>query len=329
MSIKSRNMHLKISITVILIGILVLNTNFESLYKSLKLVSIGTLIMCIVLSQIGILSNAFKWKIILPKYRVLKLYSLNLIGQYYSTVLPGQLVGAGIKAYMLGKEDGKIEEVAATVVIDKLTGLIGIFVVSTVGVLFSQDILEEMWTYIFIGINFLMFISIILIRNSHIYQLVIRIAKKIEVKSSKFGKISEILVKLIESWRTISMDIPKVLRSILLGVFYQLIVVTTIYIFSIEINAQINYIDLCWILSMVSFAMYLPITVAGIGVREGTMVGLLGTMGVNNDKALSLSLLLLVIQLCTAGLGAIANILWKNNLNIDTEDRESRMLNEL
>ena len=73
-------------------------------------------------------------------------------------------------------------------------------------------------------------------------------------------------------------------------------------------NLSISFIDWCWIWAILSLVLFLPITVAGLGLREGTLVGILGTFGVKPEIALALSFSLLGLQVALAILGGLIEL---------------------
>ena len=70
-------------------------------------------------------------------------------------------------------------------------------------------------------------------------------------------------------------------------------------------NINIAMIDWCWILGLLSIALFLPITIGGIGVREGTLVGIMGSMGIAQEKALALSFVIFGTQIIVSLIGGV------------------------
>ena len=68
---------------------------------------------------------------------------------------------------------------------------------------------------------------------------------------------------------------------------------------------------LCWftITGILSFILLVPISWAGIGLREGTLISLLGLLGVPATDAFILSILLLCLTLFGALVGCLISIL--------------------
>jgi uncharacterized membrane protein YbhN (UPF0104 family) len=71
------------------------------------------------------------------------------------------------------------------------------------------------------------------------------------------------------------------------------------------IGVQVSYLTLLWIVAVVSLLQSLPISIAGLGVREGAYIFLLSQVGVPTSLALGVSLLVFVVQVALASIGGI------------------------
>ena len=63
---------------------------------------------------------------------------------------------------------------------------------------------------------------------------------------------------------------------------------------ALKMGIVINFVDWCWIVAILSLALFLPISIGGIGVREASLVGTLGLFGVTTERALAFSFTLLL-----------------------------------
>jgi glycosyltransferase 2 family protein len=84
--------------------------------------------------------------------------------------------------------------------------------------------------------------------------------------------------------------------------------VLTNYLFCIAPGISIGYIQLLWVVAAVSLVQSLPISIAGVGVREGAYVYLLGLQGVAEPIALALSLLIFGTQILLALMGGLLQL---------------------
>ena len=84
-----------------------------------------------------------------------------------------------------------------------------------------------------------------------------------------------------------------------------------------NLNINIPAIDIFFIAIISGILNLLPITILGIGVREATLVFLLGLYGVNYNTAISFSLIIFSIQIITLLPGAY--FFYKSPINLDEE----------
>ena len=75
--------------------------------------------------------------------------------------------------------------------------------------------------------------------------------------------------------------------------------------FALIIGINLFFSDWCWIIGLVSVAMFIPITIAGFGVREGVFVGLLSLQGVTVEKSIALSLCVFGVSFISALIGCV------------------------
>ena len=72
------------------------------------------------------------------------------------------------------------------------------------------------------------------------------------------------------------------------------------------LGIEINFLNMGWIQAVVLLATQLPFAVAGgLGIREVTLVALLGTFGVSADLSLALSFLIFVRSILIGLLGGL------------------------
>jgi hypothetical protein len=98
------------------------------------------------------------------------------------------------------------------------------------------------------------------------------------------------------------------LNSMLLAILFQLGIVCTNYLFCLALSIPIGYIQLLWVVAAVSLLQSLPISIAGVGVREGAYVYLLGLQGIAEPTALALSLMIFGTQIIFALAGGLLQL---------------------
>lgn len=303
---------IKILLTTGLLTWFLYRTDLNKILASWNLLSFNIILGVILIYCTAIFVNSIKWFILLPQYSILKLYIVNFIGQYYSILLPGQITGEAVKAYRLGKGKKDAEQVAASVLIDKVTGFIGILIVGITGFFFTnKDI--SLWVVMFFLCGILIcIITLLSLQIKFIYFFILKNMRILEHKLLKFSKHINKIIYFIKAWSLYSKRLKVLFLNIILGVIFQLLAILILFFLAKEMGIFLAFIEWCWIFAIVSTVLFLPLTIGGIGMREGTFIGILGGLGISNEKALALSLSIFGLQLLGAFIGGVFE--WTTNI---------------
>jgi len=261
------------------------------------LVSVGMLLPM----MIGI--SAFKWWLFVPHHRFPHLVRLNLVGVFYSIVLPGQIAGEAVKAYRLGAGRGDAEQIAASVLVDKVNGMIGLLALGILGASLSRlgiprSLVASFSVTLVIGLVLLYSIHIPLLRRS------IENSIGFVARRWTFARpLAERLALFIAASTRYLARPGLMAASVLLGIAYQLLCIAVILIIAPTFGIDLPLAEWLWVFAVVATATLLPFSVGGLGIREGAFVAVLGLLQVPSASALALSLTIFATQLATAFLG--------------------------
>ncbi|MHA2013515.1 MAG: lysylphosphatidylglycerol synthase transmembrane domain-containing protein [Candidatus Helarchaeota archaeon] len=285
---------------------LLLQSDLFKLYQIILQLSVGYVLLAFVILLLALIINAIKWYILLRQYNITTLFKLNLVGIYYSLLLPGQFFGEVIKAYRLGKGKQDAEQIAASVAIDKITGILGNMLVGLFGLYATSQILPSIlvWTLslaIIIFIMVLLTAQLLAIPLKRSFHYIIRLFPRTQL-------VMQQLENLLNAWLEYFKRPLLLLGSILLGIIFQLFNIGITLILAMNLNINITWIDFCWIITIVSLALFLPLTIAGIGIREGVFVSTLALLGVPTEQALALSFSVFGLSLATAIIGGLVEL---------------------
>ncbi len=304
---------LKFLVSALLIYLLLQKIQFSEILLSIRKISFGTLILIILLDALGILIATFKWQILISRYRFSRILVVGMIGRFYSLVLPGQLPGEALKAYYLGKGQKDMMQITASVILDKICGVIGLLLTGVIGLFFTA---RNIPLGIILSLTITMatmIIFLLAVRIRPLTFLLERLLKWFSYKFKFFTKLSSHSLELIDEMKNY-LDRPALIfGNIILACLYQLIGIFIILLIAGNLNLEVGFIDFCWIFAIVSVALLFPVTIGGLGLREGAFLGLLGWMSVSPDKALALSLSFFGIQILDALTGGILALLKSNN----------------
>ena len=274
---------------------------FVETIKAIKPISIVAAIVLILCIQC---ISSLRWQILLKKdfdAPYFKLLSMYLIGMFFNNFLPTLVGGDLIKTYYLYKQTGKGSVALASIFLDRYAGFTALIFNTVIALIFGHYLLK--------GTGFISFF-LILVAGYICASLVIwvdfmhRWAMSIMSKIHMYGinhKIDE-FYKVLMGYKGHMVGFYKAFG---LSILVQAGVVVAYFIlgWGIGMDVSIGYFFL--FIPLATVASMVPISLAGLGVREGIFIYLFTKIGVSQVEALSLSLLFFFATLLVSVLGGI------------------------
>ena len=94
-------------------------------------------------------------------------------------------------------------------------------------------------------------------------------------------------------------------KAVLMSIVSQICIVVTYYLIGRSLGIEISFLEFALIVPVIFLVASLPISIGGLGVREGMLVILLNSIGVSTSNAVSLSFLYLSILIIATLPGAL------------------------
>jgi hypothetical protein len=251
------------------------------------------------------------------KIGIATIFRASAVTSFYSMILPG-LLSTGAKWYILKKDSGKGSNVLSSMVYNQLLtmfimivfGLAALMITNPVLIL-KTDVNNRWLLPLICGILLTVIILIALLLLSS------RTGGKIIDGFGFF--LRPFPVKIRQKAREL-LDQIATFQAAGAGFHLKIASVTTIdtliggviiYVLSARAaNVAAPVGVLVWICAAICVLGRLPISVANLGVREITLVGLLGIYGVEKSQALLMSMILFSALVFMAIIGAIYQIYW-------------------
>lgn len=292
----------KILISVLLMYLLIRQIDYEEFRSALADVSVDGILVIVLAYITSIMFNAIKWQVLLPRTEIFFLVGLSFRAQFYATVLPGQLFGEASKITAWSDRGEDIADVTASVVFDKITGIIGQILLGVIGVYASSKVkeIDNKWVFVLIIVAVFLGIYISTERNvssfiREIIKCIGKISYRAEIKCSEF----------YDSWCLFSTKKTILFKSIAWGIVNQLLGIVSVWYLSSRMGLGVSLVEYCWIMSLMSVILLLPVSFAGIGLRDTSMASMLSMFGVPVGSSLVISISMLLAQIISAGIGGI------------------------
>lgn len=261
---------------------------------------------------LAMLANSYKWQILVKTIDFYTLLRSNIIATYYAIFMPGQVATESLKIYRLnGVNDNNIAHLSSSVFVDKLIGLMSLMFVGVLSIPFSAYFKElQTLMHAFLAVFILVLIVIL---NSTLPVKIFRfIFRQKFLQGFKFLKNFDSFLQNCHNSleNIIHGNYLLILKSFFCGVLFQLLNILGNYVVAVGINLDISFIDLIWIVALMSVALVLPITFAGIGVRELGFAGIFKILGLPIESAIALALASYGIMLYQSSAGYFVDLVW-------------------
>jgi uncharacterized protein (TIRG00374 family) len=258
------------------------------------------------LTLAGIVLSTLRWRTVLSALgqdaKLRRLLSYNLAGLFVSNVLPTTIGGDVLRVSRLSKENGESAASFASVVLERLTGWLVLPVITFVGLLVNP------------GLRHLGNATRVAVALS-VGTLAALILVLVGVASRRFGS----KVTSREGWRrfaaAVHLGMGRLRRHpvaafnvLVVGFAYQLVLVLAALMAAkaVGMSVAVGPTALLAFFPAVLIAQVLPISISGLGVREGAFVLFLTPLGVPTQQAIALGLLLYLLNVAVSLLGAPA-----------------------
>lgn len=296
-------MPLRVTASIVMLAVLFRRVHLGSLLPEWSLARVGWLIAALVVTAAGIVLSALRWRAVLHalglRARVSTLLHHYLAGLFVGNFLPSTIGGDVLRVRRLSAENGDGADTFASVVLERLTGWIVLPVITLTAMAMNPGLRElGPATALAAGlaVSTLVLLCILLVIVAH---------------PSVGGRLAD-----REGWQrfagAVHLGLDRFRRNpgsvvgvLATGFAYQLVVVLAAFLAARALGLDpVGITATLVFMPAVAIAQVLPISLGGLGVREGAFVVFLDPLGVARGQAIALGLLVYGLNLAVSLLGA-------------------------
>ena len=220
------------------------------------------------------LISSFRWKLLLSEnFTIRRLFSIYMIGAFFGSFMPGIIGGDAVRAYYLNKKAKKMSLTLASIFMDRYIGYVSLMIIGISAAPFTLRFFGDSpykWSMPVIFVAFL--------TGSFLF-FNLQLGKK-------FRGVSE----FYEYFIALKTRRDAVIKAALISFLVQFLNFFMVIILAAGMGQEISLLLLFVLLPIIITITTIPVSISGIGVREGAFVVLLGLIGVKPEIATSLSL---------------------------------------
>jgi len=278
-----------------LLAFLLSRVDRAALFDQMARVRVGYFLAATMLYMGSQMVGAVRWRYLA---RMLALYGsvfefivYFFVGVFTNLFVPGLVGGDAARSLYLGRRKGHIGRAAASVAADRLTGLMALFwFAATCAATFGRTILPRamMIPLILVGAAALVF-----------YVAMPLVLRAIEIMPARFSHLSATLAPYLGQPVAL---LPAIGISLILHSSQ----VVCQYLLALSLGLSIPFWFFLICVPTTNFFAAMPITLSGLGVREGLYIYLFSLVGVPKTEAVALGLLWFTIVIISGLCGAAA-----------------------
>lgn len=282
---------IKVLVAVVLLGLILRSVDAKLFLGTIREMNVALFACAVLLFFPGRLLDALRWHFLLKRLaHPLPYWSIvrhNFLGQVSALVLPGQVSGDVVRVMSAThKRPEKITYVLSAV-IDKLALMVALTAFVLCGVFASQPIARLSAVHI-AALAMLVFVLVA-------FTVLCRYRSRevpswLSALSTRFPGGSH-LQGSVRSWLTLPpLAVSTMLVTLMLGFGVQFTYIVGGYFSALSMHIITRPVDWAAISAMSAFVQLLPLSIGGLGVREGVFAALLGLFGVSTAQATAFSL---------------------------------------
>jgi glycosyltransferase 2 family protein len=239
------------------------------------------------LFAVAVIVGAARWRVLLEggeihvsKLRASKVFAASVV---LNLVLPTAVGGDALRAWLVGRTSGQLVRAATATIVDKLVALGCLVLIAWAALVVDSQSVPSSVVRVFAWLSAGLLLA-----------LAIAILAAVGVRPILRRLPERIYLMIREIWATLRVwaKSPKLVASVLsLGLVYQVLTTMSFLLIGKAIGLELSFALVSVCLTVVLVAMLIPVSIGGLGVREGGFVLLLGQADVGSAQAALVSLL--------------------------------------
>jgi uncharacterized membrane protein YbhN (UPF0104 family) len=272
---------LKLLVSVSLLALLFARLGTDAARQVVESASWWLPLTAIVLITFQTVLSAAKWQLLLRNegryIGFLSLLKTYLIANFLNLFMPGVIGGDAYRAVRTGRQAGGIAGALPSIVLDRVTGTVALVTVGLMGL--TAFVAPQYLAVVAIAEVLVLALGYVLVRGP------LRRLFEHTGPDRWFG-LSRLLQGVVAALR----PSPALLLVIVIALVFQFNTVFINWLYSLLIGIDVPFSKLLLIVPIVYLAEAVPISIGGLGVREGTFTVMFVQLGLPAEQGLMLGL---------------------------------------
>jgi uncharacterized protein (TIRG00374 family) len=289
---------LKVCFSLALLALLLKQVGWQQTLETLGKARLSYLAAAFVLYLVGIVIRAYRWQILLSALRMdiplARLTVLYFVGTFFSNFLPTGIGGDVVRVYELSRQSKRPIESVGTVLLDRATGLLVLFLIALMALPFSYPLIAP---------NVAAAILLLCLGSWAGLGLVLR---RDWLERWGLLRIMDKIKQLRELYESVhACGLRAIGGALAISFVFNVLLIAVNYLIALSLGVKIPLWYFLLFIPLISFLLVLPISLSGLGVREGGYIYLFAQAGVSAPLALAMSLLFYALNVAAGLIGGV------------------------
>ena len=296
----------KLTVSSLLLGILFWRVDRAAFLRSLQTLPLSLLLGCGALYVLGYIISIVRWQCLLRAEGIhLDLWRLGLVyfeGAFFNLFLPTVIGGDIVRGYLIYKMTSGHDASIASILVDRLAGFAALMLIAVTALTLAYGTLNDPQVALAILTVVACFTGVMLVLLNR--WLTTRVSAVLSVIGlARFQTKLHGLVDALQRYRRHRRALA---QAFLLSALLQALIIVTYYFIGVGLHLGVPLLYFFLFVPLITALSMLPVSVAGLGVREGGVIYFFGKVGVDAATALGMSLVWFSLTLLVSSLGGLA-----------------------
>jgi hypothetical protein len=240
-------------------------------------------------------------------------FEIKMITRFYGQFLPSELMASAFKLHRLAGPTKQWGEVAAALAFCRVVSMLVLVMLGLVLWMIEMPSGTGRWVGFLLGG---MFLGLLVVHFSVASEVMNRYVRQILsmrglgwLRGRLYDKMMTVAQTTVDSYRLFGKSVYPIIA---LALSRHVMGIVSFGLTALSLDIRLSFLTIGWIRVVIHALLMLPISLAGFGVREGSLVILLQEYSVSPDDAVALAFLLFALTLLansTGGLFEVRNLL--------------------
>jgi uncharacterized protein (TIRG00374 family) len=298
----------KLGVSGLLLAVLFWRVDRAAFLRSLQSLPLNVFLGCLALYALGYIISSVRWQrlliaegIRLPLWRLILVYFEGAFFNLFLPTLIGGDIVRGYAIYRITRADASL----ASILVDRLAGFAALIAIALGALLVAyRQIRDPQVAAMILGVAAAFGLLMAVLLTERVKGRASGLLRVVGL--TRFQARVQGMVDAIHRYRSHHRALG---QAVVLSGLLQALIIVTYYFIGTGLNLGVPIAYFFLYVPLITVVAMLPISVAGLGVREGGAVYFFAKAGVDAATALSMSLAWFSLTLIVSGLGGLAFLL--------------------